>query len=430
VKLTDATIRTAVAEPGKRLELRDDAEPGLILRVTDGGIRSWSVRYRNAAGEQRRKSLGRFPAIGLARARQLAREAKGETATGTDVVALERARKAEERRQRLHTFSGLAPVYFAACRDGLHRGGTKSKPKRETTIHEEERIFKTLVEPELGKTSIGKLSRIELQAFVSRVAKVAPSNGRHVRNVVRQLLSYAVHQDIIQANIALGVSAPVAGSRERVLDEDELRALWHAWERPGEVEGLKVPHGMGVALRLAAVTLARRSEIMGARWAEFDLKSRVWTIPAERMKGKRAHVIPLNAIAMDILDEAKATIAGREYVFQAPRLEDDAAMDSRRLSAAMRATVAALGMKDATPHDLRRSGATYMTSERCGIPRFIVSQCLAHASDAGGGAAVTGVYDRNDYLPEKRRALDAWGALFREITTGETRPSNVITLAR
>lgn len=428
MKLTDATIRTAVAEPGKRLEMRDELEPGLILRVTDGGVRSWSVRYRNAAGEQRRKSLGRFPAIGLARARQLARETKGETSTGTDVVARERARKAEERCQRLHTLVGLAPVYFAACRDGTHRGGTKAKPKRESTLREEERIFRTLVEPEFGKTAIGKLTRIEVQSYVAKVAKESPANGRHVRNVVRQMLSYAVAQDIVPANVAMGVVAPTSNARERVLDDQELKALWQSWECPTRAKDLKLPPGMGIALRLAAATLARRSEVMGATWAEFDFKARTWTIPAERMKGKRAHVVPLNEVAISVLDEAKALIAGTVFVFQAPRLEHDAPMDTRILSKAMRASVAALKMKEATPHDLRRTGATHMTSERIGIPRFIVSQCLAHASDAGGGAAVTAVYDRNDYLAEKRRALDAWGALLREIVDGQKRPENVISI--
>ena len=96
----------------------------------------------------------------------------------------------------------------------------------------------------------------------------------------------------------------------------------------------------------------------------------------------------------------------------------------------MNRIVAALKMEGATPHDLRRTGATSLTGERIGIPRFIVSQVLAHAGDTGGAAAVTGVhYDLNDYLPEKRRALDAWASLLEQIVGDKQRPDNVIDMA-
>ena len=77
--------------------------------------------------------------------------------------------------------------------------------------------------------------------------------------------------------------------------------------------------------------------------------------------------------------------------------------------------MAAVGIADATAHDFRRTGATFLTGERLNIPRFIVSRVLNQISDTGGAAAVTGVYDRNEYLTEKRRALDAWAALLRDI---------------
>ena len=85
-----------------------------------------------------------------------------------------------------------------------------------------------------------------------------------------------------------------------------------------------------------------------------------------------------------------------------------------------------MNIDDATPHDLRRTGATNLTSERVGIPRFVVSQVLGHSGDLGGGAAITGTYDRNDYLKEKRRALDARSMRLIEIVTGEQAPENVV----
>lgn len=429
MKLTDTLIKSTIVEEGKRIELRDDVEPGLILRITDKGVRSWSVRYRNHGGEQRRKSLGKYPAIGIAKAREEARKAKGQLAQGVDVVAVERATKAEERRQRLHTLSGLAEAYFEACADGSHRGGSKATPKRASTISEEKRVYYNVVDKKFGKVPVAKLTRIEIRDFVSRQTKASPSNGRHTRNIIRQLLSFAVSMDIIDSNPALSISAPAPQARERVLTEGEIKAFWLACDRPSDVEGLRMPKHMGIALRLAAVTLQRRGEIMGAHWSEIDMKGKLWVIPAIRMKGKKTHAVPLSDLALSILQEAKDTIGGDGFVFQAPRLEDPAPMDSHMLSKAMRAVVNVLKMEQATPHDLRRTGATLLTGERIGIPRFIVSQVLAHASDTGGAAAVTGMhYDLNDYLPDKRRALDAWAALILEISSGIKRSANVLPL--
>ena len=92
--------------------------------------------------------------------------------------------------------------------------------------------------------------------------------------------------------------------------------------------------------------------------------------------------------------------------------------------------MAALGIVDATAHDFRRTGATNLTGERLRVPRFIVSRVLNQISDTGGAAAVTEVYDRNEYLAEKRRALDAWASRLRDIVSGEKPASNVVSFGR
>jgi integrase len=182
---------------------------------------------------------------------------------------------------------------------------------------------------------------------------------------------------------------------------------------------------------MAAVTLQRGGEIVGMRWAEINRAARTWLIPAERMKGGKAHLVPLSDMAMELLDEA-AVVApdGSEFVFASPRQEEGNHIDRGAFTRAMNRLVEALKIERATPHDLRRTGATNLTSERVGIPRFVVSQVIAHSGDTGGAAAVTGRhYDMNDYLPEKRRALDAWAALLDQIVAGKQRPDNVIPMA-
>ncbi|CAN7244269.1 tyrosine-type recombinase/integrase [Mesorhizobium sp. LjNodule214] len=418
-KLTDDFLKTVMPEADKRLELRDDKEPGLIFRVTENGVRTWSVRYRNAAGEQRRKSLGKFPTIGLSKARALARTAKGEVAVGVDPVAVAKEAKAEERRKRLHAFSGLGEAYFEAAAAGTHRGGPVAKPKRPSTIGEEKRIFETLVKPKFGDRGVATITRNEIKDFVALQGRKAASNGRHCRNIIRQMMAYAVREGVIEHNPALDIAVSMSKPRQRVLTDAELLAVWSAWDTSGAL--------MGVALRMATVTLQRGGEVVGMRWDEIDRASKTWLIPAARMKGKRPHFVPLSDLALTLVDEAARLTEGNgsEYVFASPRVEDgqDAHLDRRAFSRAMARLVSDLKLSQASPHDLRRTGASIMTSERLGIPRFIVSQVLAHAGDTGGGAAVTAQhYDVNDYLREKRRALDAWAELVRQIIKEKTPP--------
>lgn len=434
-KLTNDTLKLIVPEKGKRIELRDDQEPGLTFRVTENGVRSWSIRYRNAAGDHRRKAIGQYPAVSLAKAREAARKIKGTVAGGSDIVAVERLSKAAEQRKRLNTVEGLAEAYFADAELGTHR--FNAKPKRPGTIAEEKRIYNKLVKPKFGKSSVADITRAEIQAFVTKQAKGAISNGRHCRNIIRQLMAYAVRNSLIEVNPAHDIAVVMPNARERVLTDEELKAFWQACMRPSEVEDLNLSLEMGVALCMAAVTLQRGGEIVGMKWDEIDRASKTWTIPASRMKGKKTHIVPLTDLALAMLDKAievapkKKNDNGSEYVFPSPRSKEDDHLDRRAFSRAMNRIVKALKQESATPHDLRRTGATTITSERIGIPRFIVSQVLAHSGDTGGSAAVTGThYDINDYLPEKRRALEAWAALLKTIVEGAQRADNVSQLKR
>lgn len=425
MKLTSDFLKTALPPRGTRLEVRDDEEAGLVFRVTDSGRRSWSVRYLNAAGDHRRKAIGPFPSIGLAKAREEARKIKGTVARGSDVVATDRAVKAEAKRQKLRTLGGAGEAYFADAELGLHKPNA-SGAKRPKTTKEEQRIFDTLVEPEFGDTPLADLRRADIQAFVSKVSKKSASNGRFCRNVLRQILSYAVWKDLVDHNPAQQIAVIPSKPRERVLTDAEVKAIWKACERPASVDKLALSLEMGIALRLALVTLLRGGEVVGARWSEFDMKSKTWTIPAARMKGKRPHMVPLSDMAVDLIEEAKEAIKGEVFVFENKGSDPAAPMAAMSFSRALTRMAQTLKIVDAHAHDFRRTGATNLTSERVGIPRFIVSQVIAHASDTGGAAAVTGRhYDLNDYLPEKRKALEAWAALLAEIVTGVKRADNV-----
>jgi integrase len=136
-------------------------------------------------------------------------------------------------------------------------------------------------------------------------------------------------------------------------------------------------------------------------------------------------------MAVELITQARELIGGKTFVFQSGRADEDKAMDRRAFSRAMNRITKAIGIADATPHDLRRTGATNLTGERLGIPRFIVSQVIAHAGDTGGAAAITGRhYDMNDYVVEKRRALDAWSTLLKKIVGVAPLAQNVVAMPK
>ena len=147
-----------------------------------------------------------------------------------------------------------------------------------------------------------------------------------------------------------------------------------------------------------------------------------------RTKNHRTHVVPLPDLAVDLIDKAIAVrTKDSRYVFSSPRGEDQP-VNPQALTRAFIRTREALGLDDMRPHDLRRTGATNLTGEALGFSRFMLSKVLNHTSDTGNSAAVTSVYDQNEYLTEKRRALEAWSLRLLWIVGGQGRKQNVVSL--
>ena len=420
----DAMVKALKPLAGKRQEIPDSKTPGLTIRVTSSGVKTWAFRYRNAANRQCRVTLGRYPMISLADARLKAKLLVGEVASDKDPVAERKKERARLAAEALRTVDGLADTYFEDAAMGLHR--RNAQPKREGTLTSERRIYDRLIKPAFGSVAIADLTKPDIQAFVSKQSRHAPSNGRHCRNVIRQFLSYAVRKELIAVNVALDIQVPAAKSRDRVLTDEELRRFWIACEKPSDVKGLQLSVEMGIALRLACLTLQRGGEVCGIHTGEIDFEAKLWTIPASRMKTKRIHLVPLSDEAMKLINYAVA-LHGDGYLFPSPR-DKNKHIDRRGFTRAMSRIGDAMEIENGTPHDLRRTGATNLTSERVGIPRFIVSQVLGHSGDTGGGATITGTYDRNDYLKEKRRALDAWAFRLMEVVFEEAPREKVVSI--
>jgi len=432
-RLTDKQVLAIKPAPGKRAEVFDPQEPGLLLRVSDTGGRTWFFRYRLPDGRQPRLKLGTYPATGIADARGKAQAARRVVEAGNDPAALERKAEVEARARKIRTFDDLMRAYFTAC-----EGGTwipKGKRKKDQTIAAERSLYERHIKRELGRRPLGEIRRPEIKALTRGMLGAGiTTQSNHAHALIRQAFSYAVEEELVEINPAMGMASPAPKkARERVLSDAELKAVWGAVKEPATVKdcdgnALLISKGVGIAVQLTALLLQRRAEIATMRAEDLDLAQGVWVIPADRAKNGRSHAVPLPSAAVQLIKDALAIKTRRKspFVFPSPRDGEKTSIHPDALTRAMGHVMKALKLPLAGPHDLRRTGATLLASERLGITPFIVSQVLNHVTDAGGGSATTRRhYNVHLYAVEKRAALTAWQALLLDIVGERTRPSNV-----
>jgi integrase len=413
--ITAASVDAAKRNPARQKDIPDAKVPGLALRVALSGNKSWTFRYRNIAGDQKRVSLGKYPAVKLVAARDAAYRLLAAIADGGDPAATKKVEKAKARAGQLQTVGHLIERYLADAASGRHK--PNGRPKRAGTMKLDRYYFDRLVKPKFGDLPLHELARADVQAFLDDVGKFGASNARHCRNVIRQAYNYAIRREITDKNPATFAELPRLVSRERVLTDGEVKAIWTAARNPAEFKGISMSPSTGLAICLTAATLQRGGEVCGIHTREIDREARTWIIPGDRTKNHKTHVVPLSDLAIEILDLV-FSFAGGWSGFVFPSAQNGGGHLTRpAMDRAMKRLTSKVKVADATPHDLRRTGATAITSERIGYSRFIVSRVLNQISDTGGAGAVTGVYDRNEYLPEKRKALDAWAALLTEIVS-------------
>lgn len=418
IALTDAFVRGTKCVTGELVEWADLRERGLSLRVTSAGVKSWTLRYRDAGGQQKRISLGRLDDVSLVEARGAAATERAKIHDGVDPVIARKKAKAEAvAGTKLETMKEVGERYFAEAAHGRHR--PNGQPKRSATISAEKAYFDKHVVASFGKEKLADLTRARVQAFLNTVAdKHSLGAASQCRVVLQGIYTFATWQEIAPTDPCQFVSVKRFEARDRVLTDSELQAVWRAFNGAAGHANVFVSRPVALAVLLAATTLQRRAEVTGMRKAELDLERRLWTIAGERTKNHRTHVVPLSDLAARLIGEAIALSGESEFVFPSPRDKRKPILPSA-LSHAFRRMTSVTEVEGARPHDLRRTGATNLTSERIGVPRFTVSKVLNHVSDSGGGSPITAVYDRNAYLPEKRRALDAWAGLLAEIVEGE-----------
>ncbi|MCR9130321.1 MAG: tyrosine-type recombinase/integrase [Alphaproteobacteria bacterium] len=418
LKLTNRSVEAA--EPAeRRYRINDTDQRGFYLAVQPSGKKSFGVRYVTTEGKNSEKHLGDFPGLLPAKARELAAQMRSEV-KAAKIDPAEEARKARQdgtdRRKR--TFMALAEAYL---QDMEARG--KKRPA--TVAKERQHIGKHLM-PLLGSQSVETITGVEIAKALAKVRTEASKRGKTGNSAANDCLKYA--RQVLKYGQKLGwlpksshpwedVEKYEERPRERVATEAELKALWSRWEARKNRPDPRGWHS-AAALQFALLTLQRGEEVVSLPWSEVDLEARVWTIPGERKKEGRTAVVPLSEEAVAILRAAQERDPDAPGPFVGRRLKAETEANSLKrgsLTQAFERDCEALKIEDLTPHDLRRTGRTIITNpERLGFGPHVGEAVISHAI----GDTLTRTYDRNSYLLDKRRALEAWAREVGRIVSG------------
>lgn len=411
----------------------DSAMRGLELYITKTGVKTFSVRYTLSDGTRRRMTLGRWPAVNLVDARASALDILSQVAKGKDPALAKKVGNADARANEVKTVSDLGAALIEA---------SELKGVRPSTLTYWRWVMKKHINPRVGDLRTVDLTSKVLRPVLREIgADAGPVTSNRTLTILKRMYNFAVDEELLEVSPVAKVKfAFNETSRDRVISEVELRAIWRVAEaakspsRHGDAarDSISVSPGMALAIQLCAFTCQRGSEVVGIRWGEIDLEARVWVLPAGRSKSKRENVVPLSDGAVEVVREAEVlasvrygrALSAADALFPSPRDRRSAGgipidadirpVERLSLNRAMARLTQAAEVSNATVHDLRRTGATMMASEKIGALGEIVSRILNHSA---AGYGVTGIYNRYGYIAEKRSALHALAKLIETIAS-------------
>jgi integrase len=404
---TDLQIANAKPVSGKRTDYPIGEARGLWLRVSPAGSKSWSLVRRVKGGKPIRRSLGEYPSVSLADARKAAGDYSGQLRSGevpptTEELARARARAAE--RKAANTVGASVALFIEKY----------AKARGLRSWKEVDRIFKVYVLSAWSARAVASIGRRDVAELLDGIEdNNGPVMADRVLAWVRKLFNwYATRDDDFRSPIVKGMArtTPRERARDRVLSDDEIRALWTATAKSD-------PATFGPLVRTLLLTAQRREEVAQMRRGE--LNDDTWTIPGERYKTKRPNVVPLPNTVRGIID-ARPTWPERkdgqpaDYVFTTTGHKPFSGFSKAKrtvdadMLAALQKDNPNATLPQWTVHDLRRTARSLMS--RAGVPAEHAERVLGHVI-----AGMAGVYDRHAYIDEKRAALIKLEVLLQQI---------------
>jgi integrase len=411
--LTDVKLRqwTRKGQPVARAD-----GGGLTFTLSAKGTAAWTLRYRFGR-KPRELTLGRYPDIGLAKARELATAERAKIQQGAD--------PARDKQQAKHT-AATAKTYHQLALDYME----KVFPRlAENTVKQRGQQIRKLILPKLGHFAARDVTTADVVALVESVGKRSPNVAELVLTAVSEIFKHGLARHVVTSNPCAGISvSAICGDRvpkrpRLKLTEEELRAILPALPTIGETNAL--------AAKILLVTCTRIGELARARWDDIDLDRAEWRIPDANSKTGRGFTVPLPASAVQWFEALKPFACGSPFVLPARQERrrahlGDVPFEQRSLNAQLHKLCDRLGEKVRrfTPHDLRSTARSHLAA--LGVSVIVAERCLNHA--LGGLLAV---YDQHDSLTERRAALKLWADLVSACETNHPwKADNVVGIKR
>jgi len=395
-KLSAAQVKAARYE-GKAHKLFDGG--GLFLHVQASG-KYWRLKYR-WQGYERLLSLGVYPTVSLAKARDRRDEVRRQIDEGIEPSARRQAEKAAK--NRTDTFEAIAREWLAKQHNLAE--GTRDLTRRR---------WERWVFPHIGPTPVDRLEPPDVLRVLRRIESAGKhETARRMRQRIGQVCRYAIATGRADRDPTPDLKDALAPfttrHRAAITDPSEAGALLRA------IDGYEGQPATRAALLVLSLTFVRPGELRKAEWPEFDLDTGHWRIPGERMKMGRDHIVPLSDQALSVLQALEPITGHRPYVFEANR--PGRPLSENTFNAALR-TLGYSG-EQMTAHGFRSMASTLL--HELGWPPEVIELQLAHAQRSQVAAA----YNRSARLDERRRMMQSWADYLDNLRAGT---ANVVAL--
>lgn len=405
--LTDVALRKLKTEETAR-SISDGG--GLYIESLPSGKKRWGMKYR-FNGKQETARLGDYPAFSLADARRWRDACKALVSRGLSPSALKRGDELPE-----DTTPAIKEMAEAFVRDWCGKTTAKAAAAKaadtveafgrawyrdiaEPANKNPRNILRALekdIFPTIGKKAVEEVTPTDVLKITDRIKKRgADQMALQTRNILKRLFAYAVARQKTTFNPAAAIDAKYIAtprSRDVALTPEEIGKLLRA------IYSGSIKRQYKLALHLLIICMVRKGELVKARWDEIDFEQALWAIPAERMKQDKPHLVPLCPSALAMFEELKTLAGDSEWVLPS-RGDLNQPIAHSTLNQAVRSME--IEVRDFVIHDFRRTASTHL--HEAGFSSDVVEKALAH--EQGG---VRGIYNRAEYLPQRREMLEWW----------------------
>lgn len=395
--LTDKAVRAAKPQSGKRYRKLAD-QGGLYLFCTIDGTRSWRYDYR-LAGVRKTLAIGLYPATSLAEARDHHAEARKAVATGTCPVLLKRRKRQAAALGAENTVKALAEAWY------VELGPHKSESWR---LGVRGRLDQYIY-PALGGMPIAEVEAADVLALVKGVAVKYPKTAEYLRQILTRVFSFAIRNLRSKTNPAREIQGAVivpAATHHKPIPSKDIPAFME------KLDGYAGRMHTKLAAKLLLLTMVRKRELIDATWDELDPENAIWTIPAERMKRRAGHVVPLSTQALEVFQELQPMACGSAYVF--PNFGNPRKPMS---PATLNGAFDRLGLS-ISPHSLRATASTILNEANL-FRSDVIERQLSHIERN----RVRASYNQAEYIDERRAMLQWWADFI-------DRPANIVQIGK